>query len=217
MTAKKKSSAGKKFVSFSDDDGVSRSNRFSNSHANADGPPVYVRRTWFIIPFHLPLLTYWFLKYSDNYDIKTLAWCLIPCQLAYLVMQFNQCTVYGNKIVKINILLLFISAVTALLLTIPCTIICILFGAPFLEKLDRTWWLSLHCCILAYPAIYSVCNSDFKVGYFKKYFILIAVGCWISCAAIPLDWDRPWQSWPIPLIVGGYLGAFVGYTFGTLI
>lgn len=77
--------------------------------------------------------------------------------------------------------------------------------------------MSLHFAFLAYPAVYSVFNCDFKVGLWKKYFIFIVVGGWISCVVIPLDWDRDWQNWPIPIVVGGYLGALVGYTIGAYI
>ncbi|CAG8603466.1 9781_t:CDS:2 [Paraglomus occultum] len=39
------------------------------------------------------------------------------------------------------------------------------------------------------------------------------VGAWLGSIVIPLDWDRPWQVWPIPCV----LGAYFGYTTGTII
>ncbi len=36
------------------------------------------------------------------------------------------------------------------------------------------------------------------------------VGAWLSCAAIPLDWDRPWQRFPVPPTVGAVLGHAAG-------
>ncbi|KNC52357.1 uncharacterized protein AMSG_08330 [Thecamonas trahens ATCC 50062] len=36
------------------------------------------------------------------------------------------------------------------------------------------------------------------------------VGAWLSAAALPLDWDRPWQAWPIPPAVGSVCGFVVG-------
>ncbi|AAS50307.1 AAL059Wp [Eremothecium gossypii ATCC 10895] len=213
MTTKKRPVGKKKFVSFSDDDALSRTGRLPKNLPQHGSPPVYVRRTWQTIPFHLIVLSYWFIKHSNGYDVRKCTWLLVPCQVLYLALQFNPATVYGNKILKLNYALLAVSGVTCILLTIPCMLLVVLFGAPFLEMLDKTWLLSLHCCVLSYPAVYSVLNSDFKVGFFKKYFISIAVGCWISCLAIPLDWDRPWQEWPIPLVVGAQLGAMFGYTF----
>lgn len=35
-------------------------------------------------------------------------------------------------------------------------------------------------------------------------------GAWLSCAAIPLDWDRPWQRFPIPPMVGSVAGFAIG-------
>lgn len=216
MNIKKKTLVGKKFVSFSDDNVISHSSRLANN-ANNNSPQVYVKHGWLTVPIHIPLLCYYFVKQSERYNYKVLFWYLVPCQLAYLILQFNKCTLYDNNIMQVNYILLIISAVISFMLTIPCTVILVLFGAPFLQFLDRTWWLSLHICTLAFPVVYSVCNSNFKLSYFKKYFIMIAVGCWISCMTLPLDWDKPWQEWPIPLLIGAYLGAFFGYTFGAFI
>ena len=38
------------------------------------------------------------------------------------------------------------------------------------------------------------------------------VGVWLGAVPIPLDWDRPWQVWPISCTIGGLLG----YTSGIL-
>jgi len=38
------------------------------------------------------------------------------------------------------------------------------------------------------------------------------VGAWVGAWTIPLDWDRPWQIWPIPCA----LGAVGGYGIGLL-
>lgn len=34
-----------------------------------------------------------------------------------------------------------------------------------------------------------------------------AVGAWLGAWPIPLDWDRPWQAWPAPCVLGSVLGA----------
>ena len=39
------------------------------------------------------------------------------------------------------------------------------------------------------------------------------LGAWVSSAAFPLDWDRPWQQFPVPVVVGAALGHCVGTTF----
>jgi len=43
------------------------------------------------------------------------------------------------------------------------------------------------------------------------------VGGWLGAVPIALDWDRPWQAWPLtPLFgsLGGYIiGAALAFTF----
>ena len=39
------------------------------------------------------------------------------------------------------------------------------------------------------------------------------IGSWVGALFLPLDWDRPWQRWPLPLIYGGTLGYVVGVLF----
>lgn len=212
--AVKKRGTVRKTVSFSDDNTLTnRGNK--KKHVDYDNPPVYVRKTLLTIPWHIPVLLYYYIYVSQGYDSSRLLLALIPAQLAYLGFQFNRSTVYGNKILKLKIPLAAISLCATLLLTLPAVLIIILFGAPVTEKWKETWMLALHCCYLAHPAIYQVFNCDFKVGLWKKYFIMIVVGAWASCVVIPLDWDRDWQAWPVPVVVGAYLGAFFGYSLGS--
>ncbi|CAR27308.1 hypothetical protein ZYGR_0I05820 [Zygosaccharomyces rouxii] len=215
MSLKNKRSSVKKSVSFSDDNTLTRNNL--KKHVDHDNPPVYVRRTTLTVPWHIFALLYYYIYISNSYDTVALLYLLIPLQITYLVFQFNKSTVYGKKLLKIKLPLVLISLCATLLLTIPTTVIIILFGAPLIEKLFETWLLSLHLCFLAYPAVYQVFNGDFKVGLWKRYFVMIVVGAWTSCIVIPLDWDRYWQTWPIPVVVGGYLGALVGYSIGAFI
>ncbi|CAL9729708.1 glycosylphosphatidylinositol anchor biosynthesis protein 11 [Monosporozyma unispora] len=209
----------KKKVTFSDDTTttVSRSNNKAASEFIANHPPVFVRKTFRTIPWHLLLLLCYYIKISSNYNTFTLLMMLIPSQFFYLMYQFNKSTIYGNKRLKLNLTLSFITMIGSFLLSFPTVVLVILYGAPFVEHLALTWLLSLHTAFLAYPALYSVFNCDFKVGLWKKYFIAIVICGWLSCVVIPLDWDRDWQNWPIPVVVGSYLGAFVGYSLGAFI
>ena len=36
------------------------------------------------------------------------------------------------------------------------------------------------------------------------------VGAYVGCVPIPLDWDRPWQRWPVTVYMGACAGLFVG-------
>ena len=45
------------------------------------------------------------------------------------------------------------------------------------------------------------------------------IGLWLGAIPIPLDWDRPWQRWPITCVVGTLIGHFIGlscYVIATL-
>ncbi|SCU88505.1 LAFA_0E13080g1_1 [Lachancea sp. 'fantastica'] len=209
----------KKTVSFSDEETLTRARTVGNRkrNVNHDGPPIYVKRTIQTVPLHLLALLYYFIKLSHSFDAVTLLYMLTPLQLIYLALQFNSNTIYGNKVLKLRMSLLPISLAATLVLTVPCMLIIILLGAPIAILLKETWVLAAHCCILTLPAVYSIFKCNFKVGIFKKYFIAVAIGCWISCVVIPLDWDRDWQNWPTPLVVGAYLGAFVGYSVGAYV
>ena len=41
-------------------------------------------------------------------------------------------------------------------------------------------------------------------------------GAWLGAAAIPLDWDVPWQSWPACSVLIAYAGFAVGCTVSVL-
>lgn len=38
-------------------------------------------------------------------------------------------------------------------------------------------------------------------------------GAYLGCVPIPLDWDRPWQRWPVT----PYIGACIGLAIGTIV
>lgn len=37
-----------------------------------------------------------------------------------------------------------------------------------------------------------------------------AVGAWLGAIPLSLDWEQPWQVWPLPMCVGGLLGYSLG-------
>ena len=123
---------------------------------------------------------------------------------------------------------LFIS----ILASVPIYIVLILFGAPISSYTSLTFLLALHISIIAtFPLLctYRVASSDFHYcwvnlltfqvdKFYKNQIYMMAVGamvgCWLGVIPIPLDWDRPWQAWPITLLVGTYVGATVGNLIG---
>ncbi|CAF4959125.1 unnamed protein product [Pieris macdunnoughi] len=98
----------------------------------------------------------------------------------------------------------------------------ILFGAPVLDKHEETLMLSSLLTLLsvfplvAHTGVELAMQLLFGVKHFSKDTIiamlvnnalLCVCGAWIGAVVIPLDWNTPWQQWPIPC----YLGAIGGY------
>ncbi|XP_031549097.1 phosphatidylinositol-glycan biosynthesis class F protein-like [Actinia tenebrosa] len=104
-------------------------------------------------------------------------------------------------------------------------VIAVLYGAPFLSKTDETMMLGLvmavlcflpPCCILGanLDVLYRIFISNWlectAESYFQCCMTLTVFGAWLGAFPIPLDWDRPWQVWPIPCVIGGMLGNTLG-------
>ena len=41
-------------------------------------------------------------------------------------------------------------------------------------------------------------------------------GAWIGALPIPLDWDRPWQAWPVSCAAGAVLGSFLANLYSLI-
>lgn len=98
----------------------------------------------------------------------------------------------------------------------------ILFGAPVLDCHEETLMLSAVLTLLAvFPLIaHAGVETSMQLlfgvkGYGKDTIVemlisnalLTVCGAWLGAVVIPLDWNTPWQQWPIPC----YLGAIGGY------
>ncbi|VEU20660.1 DEKNAAC101594 [Brettanomyces naardenensis] len=133
-----------------------------------------------------------------------------------------------------DLLGLIFALVLSILSSIPLFITFILFGAPIGSYTLRTFLLALHTgliTVLPMLCTYRLSDSDFKVDwaniltfqvdkFYKNQIYSMAIGgmigCWLGVIPIPLDWDRPWQAWPITLLGGMYLGGVVGNAVGWL-
>jgi len=105
-------------------------------------------------------------------------------------------------------------------------IVAVLFGAPLIDSFFGTLlWATLMSSLCVLPAGLIV-GSDFAAW---KYLFLssstshtlsemgcywsalgAAIGAWFGALPIPLDWDRPWQVWPISCTYGALLGYMLG-------
>uniref|UniRef100_A0A2P2I522 Phosphatidylinositol-glycan biosynthesis class F protein-like n=2 Tax=Hirondellea gigas TaxID=1518452 RepID=A0A2P2I522_9CRUS len=95
--------------------------------------------------------------------------------------------------------------------------VIVLFGAPLFSQVSETFHLSLlvtcltcvrpfltlgsHALhsLLTYKRITGVSESEVRA-------VLVLCGAWLGALPIPLDWDRPWQTWPLTCTFGALLG-----------
>ncbi|XP_065833323.1 phosphatidylinositol-glycan biosynthesis class F protein-like [Oscarella lobularis] len=108
-------------------------------------------------------------------------------------------------------------------------VLTVLFGAPFFEYVKLTFLYSMLLSVLTVtPA--SVLLGHNSQGWIRIFLktnprtrsecILLGqccctlLGTWLGAAAIPLDWERPWQVWPIPCVLGACAGHLIGLGAG---
>ncbi|CAG8544775.1 12002_t:CDS:2 [Acaulospora morrowiae] len=112
-------------------------------------------------------------------------------------------------------------------------IIAILFGAPLISSnVQNTWLFALYMSLLTifppavafknhgpyWSRVFSDNNPESipeKMIYYTT--VTTVVGAWLGATVIPLDWDRPWQVWPISCVIGGYIGHVVGSILSLII
>ncbi|KAJ2687620.1 hypothetical protein IWW39_002802 [Coemansia spiralis] len=104
----------------------------------------------------------------------------------------------------------------------------VLFGAPLASQHAETFMAALNMALLGVtPAILTLKPSTeawvkallsgesksvpelWAAGLFWSTF----VASWSAAYFIPLDWDRPWQKWPIPTVGGAFLGNLAGLLY----
>lgn len=104
-------------------------------------------------------------------------------------------------------------------------VVCILMGAPYHQNYEGTLALAVLLTSLTVLPICLFMGPSKTVQYlFYDTFELTStfdvwqlellqynafgtlVGAWAGSVVAPLDWDRPWQAYPIPNVVGAVLG-----------
>ncbi|KAI6115322.1 GPI biosynthesis protein family Pig-F-domain-containing protein [Pisolithus croceorrhizus] len=122
-----------------------------------------------------------------------------------------------------------------LLATVVTHIVIVLFGAPLLSHLLQTGLLASTVAILTafVPALvfgYPSLASDTpalvnRLNWIRLFAELsprnpverivvypavgTVVGAWFGAFPIPLDWDRPWQAWPLTPLYGSLAGYII--------
>lgn len=155
-------------------------------------------------------------------------------QIFYGLLLKNSST-HANQIrnVKDNGLLIVITAtVASALLANVIFVVLILMGAPLAMFLPETYVLAFHISLLAIQPLLvffrlevgdliELFRSDRLYSTVLSNEVLCSafcsiIGAWVGVIPIPLDWDRPWQQWPLTILTGAYVGGFVGHSIAAV-
>ena len=161
----------------------------------------------------ISLLVYYFTSYS----YILFSSCLLA--FSYLILKS---LLYFRSISNCHTIRRYLySLIVTLLAIVPIHCTFIAFGAAFFT--DKTETLLLSFCVSVLTVL--PCCLSFRISY--RYFISklillelysleeldlviqvysICVCVWLSGFPILLDWDRPWQRWPIPCLAGTWIG-----------
>jgi len=143
----------------------------------------------------------------------------IPQDLPYTFVDKEMFPLSNGKRWKISIITgWFMSYLSAV---IVCHLMLILFGAPAFNKWDLTLGFSFALVgWLFFPLTFGLRSSSMlrellflssveskNVSRTRaKWSVLITIlGAWTGAVFIPLDWDKPWQQWPIPCMVTSFV------------
>lgn len=150
----------------------------------------------------------------------------------FLLIHLSSNASQGRNIKDNGPLVVITATVASLFLANFVFIIVVLMGAPLSMLVAETYILSVHLSLLAIQpvlvlfrlehdqlckfftvdAIYSkILSNTVLCSTFFSF-----VGAWLGVIPIPLDWDRPWQQWPITILTGAYLGGFFGHNIACL-
>lgn len=193
-----------------------------------------VKKSVLALPFHLLLTLYGMFHYgltSDPFGVMLKG--LLNLVLVQLVHGYILASVLAENKKKKNdnvVLLVLSSTFVAALLANVMFVVLILFGAPLASHIKETYVLAYHLSLLVFQPLLIIYKLDYQqffilFGLEKIYRVIFThwalsssfftiLGAWLGVTPIPLDWDRPWQLWPITILTGGYIGAFVGTLVG---
>lgn len=134
-----------------------------------------------------------------------------------------------RKKIEMSITSSFSTALLATILSLIMSVLVfgllILFGAPASSYIYETFLCAVHISVLSVQPLVYVYNLDsetwidiisVKLPLNGVYGASVGAwfGAWLGAIPIPLDWDRPWQQWPITILTGSYIGTAVGTLVG---
>jgi len=143
------------------------------------------------------------------------------CSSVYIVNTFI-CFIYF-KMVCVKEESIQLSTKCGLFLPIIFHSTSVLFGAPYFSNWDSTLSFALLLTSLILPTVATNSLLSGKDTQFMRFKWMQSDelcklgGAWLSAVFIPLDWDRPWQVWPVPCCIGAIVGCIVSAGYRIMI
>lgn len=102
-----------------------------------------------------------------------------------------------------------------------CLLVC---DKPAGNRRDRNIYASVYEAQVSRKVVTSALNETYihSIAFFwdrpitnsemAAYIqaVSVLVGAWLGAVVIPLDWERPWQQWPISCVLGAIVGQAIG-------
>uniref|UniRef100_G1PBY6 Phosphatidylinositol glycan anchor biosynthesis class F n=1 Tax=Myotis lucifugus TaxID=59463 RepID=G1PBY6_MYOLU len=139
-------------------------------------------------------------RYPNPKNISTVhTWGIsYVCKWFYFLCLFRlSCNfvLYGAPLIELVLETFLFAVILSTFTTVPC--LCLL--GPNLKA-----WLR----VFSRNGVTSVWENSLQITTISSF-----LGTWLGAFPIPLDWERPWQVWPISCT----LGATFGYVAGLVI
>ena len=126
---------------------------------------------------------------------------------------------WTQKLTPLKSLIKYCVALTLSWLLVCYIVIC--FGAPVLSEHSSTASFVTGLCIQsvwpwiliegwqleAFGKLFKAQDLDILAKLLQRNAYGAISGAWFGAFPIPLDWDRPWQAWPLTCILGAYTGS----------
>lgn len=182
---------------------------------------------------YLPVLVFDIAYFNVLYNIgKYKIYPLMVTLVLAEVFKYTFSDLYNNKKVitkqkkgiKLNRFFRCIFIIA--LMTVLHYIVAVLFGAQLFHVFEETFMFSMMlttltlvpaCIHLGLDKIIYILNNimpfegDLMSEFIFQNICAVYIGTWFGAFVIPLDWDRPWQVWPIPCSLGAIIGYFLSH------
>lgn len=195
-------------------------------------PGIFVNSvlTTFYIPAVLVFLNYTNSLYEFGKQTTYVEWVLIAAELLKYMLchhwNYQEKSKSKKSTYKFDFRRIFEAFIILSLILFVFYFGAVILGASVFSEHYETFFFSLLMTILtALPCVLHVNlenvstlflsvfeGTDLHPYYFWNIRFTI-LGSWLGAVIIPLDWDRPYQKWPIPCCIGALCGCYVGNIF----